>query len=210
MSDDRKPRDERPKDERPDEPFDAVAAAAELEASLEEGGDSSESSDNYVDILESEISAMGDEVAQARALAEKAEARAERATAEVERAKERLARDAERDRARGSRELLIGFLGVLDDLDRAIEAARAMDHNPDVLTGIELVRGRFLKELGRHGVTHAPALGERFDPSRHDAVSMVTVDDPAKDGIVVGVASEGYNLGDEPLRPAQVAVGKLG
>jgi molecular chaperone GrpE len=201
--------DRKPENEGADEPFDAVAAAAELEASLEEGGESSESSDNYVDILESEIAAMGDEVAQARAVAEKAEARAERATEEVERAKERLARDAERDRARGARDLLIGFLDVLDDLDRAIAAARDMDHNPEVLKGVELVRGRFLKELGRHGVTHTQTLGQRFDPSRHDAVSMVTVDDPTRDGIIVGVASEGYDLGDEPLRPAKVAVGKL-
>jgi molecular chaperone GrpE len=194
-----------------DEPFDALAAAAELEASMEHpaAAEPSGSSDNYVDILESEITAMGDEVAQARALAEKAEARAERATAEVERAKERLARDAERNRQHGVRDLLGDFLDVLDDLDRAIEASRTMDHNPKVLEGIELVRARFLEKLGRHGVTHAPALGQPFDPARHDAVSMVAVDDPAQNGIIVGIASEGYDLAGEPLRPARVAVGKL-
>lgn len=197
-------------DEGDGEEFDAVAAAAELDASMEDAGTSAPAaSDSYVDILEDEIASMGDELEAARVGVQKAEARAERAGAEIERAKERLARDAERDRLQRSRDLLAGFLGVLDDLDRAIEAARTMDHNPEVLAGIDLVRNRFLAELRRHGVEHAPALGQRFDPARHDAVSMVAVTDPAQDGVVIGVAAEGYDLGGEVLRPAQVAVGKL-
>jgi molecular chaperone GrpE len=54
-----------------------------------------------------------------------------------------------------------------------------------------------------------PALGERFDPERHEAMTLVPVSDPAQDGRVVGVMREAYSIGEDMLRPAGVAVGKL-
>ena len=51
--------------------------------------------------------------------------------------------------------------------------------------------------------------GERFDPQRHEAIALVPVTDPAQDGQVIDVMREGYLIGDEVLRPAAVAVGKL-
>ena len=62
--------------------------------------------------------------------------------------------------------------------------------------------------LGQLGVTHAPALGQKFDPVRHEALAMVPVADPALDGRVIDVMREGYLIGDDTLRPAGVAVGK--
>jgi molecular chaperone GrpE len=65
-----------------------------------------------------------------------------------------------------------------------------------------------LTRLGQFGVTHAPALGEVFDPNRHDAIAVVPVADPAQAGRVIDVMREGYLIGDDTLRPASVAVGK--
>ena len=191
------------------EPFDAVGAAEELEASLAEPGARGGDSGPYVEMLEGEIDALGAELAEVRAAAERASERAAAAAEDSERAKERVAREAERETERRLRKVLASFLEVLDDLDRAIGSAREMDHNPDVLAGVELVRKRFLETLAAYGVRHVPARGEPFDPNLHDAVSAVPVTDPAQDGIVVGVVSEGYALGDETLRPARVAVGKI-
>ncbi|WP_428264425.1 nucleotide exchange factor GrpE [Haliangium sp.] len=125
---------------------------------------------------------------------------------EVERAKTRLRRDAEREIERTKRGMLNGFLEVLDDLDRALEAARQATADEAVVEGVTLVRRRFLAKLGELDVTHAPAMGELFDPACHEAVSAVPVG-AAEVGRVVAVVREGYRIGEQVLRPAWVAVG---
>ncbi len=107
-----------------------------------------------------------------------------------------------------TRKLLESMLPVVDDIDRAIAAAKQHAESADVVTGMELVRRSMLSQLGKHGVVHAPAIGEVFDPRRHDAIALVPVTDPAQDGRVIDVMREGYLIGDDTLRPASVAVGK--
>ena len=76
--------------------------------------------------------------------------------------------------------------------------------------GVRLVRDQFLARLQGFGVTRMPALGERFDASRHEAVTMARVASPEQDGFVISVIKEGYAIGDELLRPASVVVGAYG
>jgi molecular chaperone GrpE len=204
-------RDEGEDEAREEESFDALGAAEELEASMAEAsgsGAEGAGSDACVEMLEGEIAAMQQEVEQARARVEQAEARRAEAEAEIDRAVDRITREAARERELQHRKGLRQFLEVLDDLERAISSARQMDHNPEVLAGVELVRKRFLGVLGEMGVRHLPAMGERFDPALHEAISAVPVTEPAQDGVVVGVVSEGYAIGEELLRPARVAVGR--
>lgn len=195
----------------PDPAFDAVAAAAELEAALGEGAGqrSGEPSDGYVAILEAEIAELHALLEQKDKLLEGATARADRADAEIAAARRRLAADSARQLEQRTRGLLGGFLDVVDDLDRAIEVTRTLEHNPDVLAGIELVRRELLTHLGQLGVAHVPALGELFDARRHEAMAVVPVTEAARDGRVVAVMREGYSIGEDTLRPAGVAVGKL-
>ena len=191
--------------------FDALRAAEELAASMAEGEAAERGrggANDYVQMLEGEVAALQEDLAKARARAERAEGRAASATDEIEKSRARIEREAEKEQSRQLEGTLRKFLEVLDDLDRAIASARTMDHNPEVLSGVELVRKRFLTALAEFGVRHQPAEGMRFDPELHDAVSAVPVADPAQDGIVVGVVSEGYAIGDGVLRPARVAVGK--
>jgi molecular chaperone GrpE len=117
-----------------------------------------------------------------------------------------LARDAERNR----REVLVGLLEVLDNLDRAVDAARSAGTSPDdpLFQGVELVRQQFLGKFGGFGVTRIATDGVSFDPALHEAVSVVPVDARDDDGRVVGVVRTGYRIGDEVLRPALVAVAK--
>jgi molecular chaperone GrpE len=212
------------------QPFDAIAAAAELDQSMAaeaDGGQAEEVvGESYADILESEVRALNEMIKQRDAEIErlKAERDAEikrrdeiiaqrdaklaGARDEVEKAKDRLTRDADKRLTERAKKLLLEFVEVLDDLDRAIAAARELDHNPAVIDGVELVRKRFLRELEEHGVTHLPAMGQPFDPNLHEAMAAVPVTDASQDGVVVGVIREGYLFGDAPLRPAGVAVGK--
>jgi len=71
------------------------------------------------------------------------------------------------------------------------------------------VYAQFVAKLAGFGVTRIDALDQPFDPTCHEAVTTVPVTDPASDHAVVGVVRPGYRMGDEVLRPAQVAVAQL-
>jgi len=192
--------------------FDAVAAAKELDDLLGETPSTTSAHDGrhdiYISGLEAEIDALNAELAKKDAELAKANQRAEQAHGEIEAASKRIAGASAKELEQRTRKLLEGFLGVVDDLDRGIVAARKVAESADVVEGLELVRRGLLSRLGGFGVTHAPAAGAVFDPLRHEAIALVPVTDPAQDGRVVDVMREGYSIGDETLRPAGVAVGK--
>ncbi|MEO7273706.1 MAG: nucleotide exchange factor GrpE, partial [Vicinamibacterales bacterium] len=75
--------------------------------------------------------------------------------------------------------------------------------------GIEMVRRQFIAKLEGLGVSRVDAIGQPFDPQVHEAVTMVPAVSPDQDGVVMGVIRHGYRIGDDVLRPASVAVGKL-
>lgn len=126
---------------------------------------------------------------------------------EFEEARARMRRDQAREIARGRRVMITELLEVVDNLDRAIDAARQTNADT-LLQGVELVRNQFLSKLEGFGVTRIVPLGEPFDPARHEAVTRVPASDPRQDGTVVGVVRPGYLAGDEVLRPAMVAVAR--
>ena len=191
----------------PDPPdFDAVAAAKELDDLLGDTGNGASAS--YVADLETDIEELNALLAKKQTELDRANARAEQAHAEIEAAGKRISAASEKELEQRTRKLLESFLPVIDDLDRAIVAAKTHADSQDVASGLELIRRSMLTSFGQFGVTHAPALGEVFDPQRHEAIAMVPVTDPAQDGRVIDVVREGYLIGDETLRPAGVAVGK--
>jgi molecular chaperone GrpE len=192
--------------------FDAVAAAKELEDMLGESDSSAApaaKTDSYIASLEAEIEEVNTLLAQKEVQLARANERADQAHAEIEAAGKRLATASAKELEQRTRNLLESFLPVVDDLERAIAAARNHAESADVVQGLDLVRRSMLTRFSQFGVTHAPALGEKFDPQRHDALAIVPVADPAQDGVVIGVIREGYLLGEDTLRPAGVAVGKL-
>jgi molecular chaperone GrpE len=127
------------------------------------------------------------------------------ATAEFEQARLRARREVNREIERGRRTVLLDLLDVVDNLERAIEAAAATDAGGSLLAGVRMVRDQFVSRLEAHGVTEIAAVGEPFDPARHEAVTVVPSD--AEADRIVGVIRRGYRIGDDVLRPAQVAVG---
>ena len=186
-----------------DSEFDAVAAAKELDdllAGSAPAGDVAE--------LETEILELTEALKKKDAELARANQRADQAHAEIEAATRRIGAASEKELEQRTRKLLEGFLPVVDDLERGIAAARKHAESADVVEGLELVRRSMLAKLGQFGVVHAPALGEPFDPVRHEAIALVPVTDPAQDGRVIDVMREGYVIGEETLRPAGVAVGK--
>jgi molecular chaperone GrpE len=153
------------------------------------------------------------------------------ASREFEDARARMRKELAKDAERSRREVIISLLEVVDNLDRAIDAAQSTasgagpgapaservggpggakppGNNDVLLQGVELVRSQFLAKLDGFGVKRISSEGAVFDPLLHEAVSAVPAADPAQDGVIVGVVRHGYLIGDEVLRPALVAVAK--
>jgi molecular chaperone GrpE len=132
------------------------------------------------------------------------------AAQEFDDARARMRKEIARDAERSRREILISLLEVLDNLDRALDAARqaGTPANDPLLQGVDLVRQQFLAKLDGFGIRRIDPGDERFNPSLHEAVSAVPAADPSQDGRIVGVVRPGYKIGDEVLRPALVAVAK--
>ncbi|MGE5815278.1 MAG: nucleotide exchange factor GrpE [Acidobacteriota bacterium] len=139
------------------------------------------------------------------------------ASSGYEESRARIRKETSKEIERGRRAVLVEFLEVIDNLDRAIdhgaEAYEGGDHAPNfeaLLQGILMVQQQFLAKLASFGVKRIDLDGQPFDPSRHEAVTTVPVPTSDLDGRIVGVVTHGYTIEDEVLRPAMVAVGKYG
>ena len=152
------------------------------------------------------------QVADKDALLKEHAAKYRAAADEFEEARARLRREVDKDVEREKRSVLAAFLDVVDNIERAIDAARsAAEDNPTagrVVEGIELVKQQCLSTLQSFGVTPLEAGGQPFDPTLHDAVSTVPVDRSDQANVVIDVIKVGYVIGEDVLRPASVTVGK--
>ena len=128
-----------------------------------------------------------------------------RALADTENLRRRGQRDREDYVKYANETLLRDLIPVLDNFDRALAAARAAGQGGNVLNGIELIQRELLRVLEKAGLSRYSAVGERFDPTRHEAIARVVSADSAPDTVVHETAA-GYLLNGRVLRPALVAV----
>jgi molecular chaperone GrpE len=131
----------------------------------------------------------------------------QRARAEFSNYKKRMDREVSETRARVMCEIAARYLGVLDDLERALAERNNVDSNHAWAEGIELIHQKLQAILTSEGIEPIPAEGEIFDPNFHEAISYEESDDH-EDGQVIAVIQEGYKLGDRVVRPALVRVAK--
>ena len=94
------------------------------------------------------------------------------------------------------------FLTVLDNLERGVQQCEEGDGHRQ---GLEMICKQFMTVLEKLGVQQIEALGQPFDPARHNAVMHVE-DESAGENTVVEVFQQGYALGDKILRFAMVKV----
>jgi molecular chaperone GrpE len=121
----------------------------------------------------------------------------------------RLDADFDRKLAIEKRNLALPLLEVLDNLERAIEAAQKAGNTGTLLEGVEMTANLFRSKLQMIGVEPLAILDQPFDPNLSQAVGVIEVTDEARDGIVEEQLVPGYRMGDQLLRPAQVRVGKF-
>jgi len=163
-------------------------------------GDEPRLKPTYIEELEARLAAKDQELQQILT-------KYRSASDEFDQARARLRKEIAKDVERSRRSVLVSFLEVLDNLDRALAAA--CDRPDDSLVqGVSMVRQQFLGVLEGLGVARINPLGEMFDPARHEAVTTTPANAEVPDGQIVGVVRLGYLIGEDVLRPAMVAVAR--
>ena len=126
----------------------------------------------------------------------------QRLKAEFDNYRKRVARDQGDLVARASERLVKQLLPVLDDLERALDAAAS--HDEAVLEdGVRLVHRALANALAREGLVEVETNG-KFDP--HTQEALLSQPSDAEEGTVIQVLQKGYLLGDRVLRPARVVI----
>ena len=126
-----------------------------------------------------------------------------RLAADFDNYRKRMAREQAELSQRANERLLNELLPVLDDLERALEAA-AEHEEAKLEEGVRLVHRSLLGLVERHGLTEIDTEGA-FDPHVHEAL-LAQPGEGAEQGAVLQVLQKGYRLGDKVLRPARVIV----
>jgi molecular chaperone GrpE len=176
-------------------PPDTPASAEDRQESHDPGPAGTEES---LDTLRAKVEVTAREAAEAHS-------RHLRTLADFDNYRKRIERERVEWRRQSQEQLVGEILPVLDNFERALAAEPGSGGNEGLRAGVELIHRDFLKALERIGVRPFSALGELFDPQRHEAVARVERGDVA-DQTVVEETLRGYLFHDRVLRPTQVVV----
>ena len=159
---------------------------------------------SYVEELETRTRAAEQKAADVQARFEQVRSELKRETDEL---RQRLARTADERVAREKAAFISSLLPVIDNLQRAVEAAEAGGSKESLLDGLRGTIAGFENVLTQAGAEVIDAAGQPFDPELHEAVDTTEVE-PELDGTVTAQYGRGYRLGSQLLRPARVQVGR--
>jgi molecular chaperone GrpE len=127
-----------------------------------------------------------------------------RTQADFENYQKRARRDAEEERRYALKPLALDLLPALDNLERALSAAK--EESP-LSKGVAMVQNQLLEALRRHDIRRIEAAGQPFDPNQHQAVmQQPSADQPPN--TVLQVLEHGYLYHDRVLRPSKVVLSK--
>lgn len=127
-----------------------------------------------------------------------------RKAAEFDNYKKRTAREREDFYKSSVCETVLPFLNVLDNFERAVDAAEKEDGNSSVLDGIKMIKKQFEDALTSIGVEPIDAVGCEFDPEKHNAV--MTDESDEKENTVIEEFQKGYVFRDKVIRHSMVKV----
>ena len=130
-----------------------------------------------------------------------------RQVADMENFRKRASREREEAIRFANEALVKDLLPVVDNLERAVAHAKDGGNGKPLVEGVEMVLRGFFDTLAKHGVVPIAAVGQRFDPEKHEAMAQIEsgTDEP---DTVVEEYHKGYLLRDRLLRPALVSVAK--
>lgn len=130
-----------------------------------------------------------------------------RTAADFDNFRKRTRKDLEQAERKGRESIMLELLPVIDNLERAVQAAGSASDASAVRQGVEMVLKLFNDTAERIGLERVQSVGQRFDPNVHDAFQQQETDEHPP-GTIVAEYQSGYRLGDKLLRPAMVVVAK--
>lgn len=167
------------------------SASDTLFESLDSDSINTESPEQIVDLLEQQVAEFRD--------------RELKAQAELENFRKRLLRDTEQQLKYAVVPFVRDLLEVVDNLNRATDAATASGSTDSLVSGVKLVQSQLATVLGKHDCRPIVSIGQTFNPYHHQAISQQpSLEFPA--GIVMYETSVGYILHDRVIRPSMVIV----
>lgn len=158
-------------------------------------------------VLQQEIEALRQQLADQQSKAEEYLDGWQRARAEFANYKKRVEREQSQAYQMAAGSILKRYLEVIDDLDRALKNRPKQGEGQAWASGIELIYNKLLAFLENEGVKQFQAQGQSFDPNFHEAVTSEDSDQHSS-GQIIEVLQQGYLLGDRVLRPAMVRVAR--
>ena len=180
------------------------AGEGQVQAREQEGGEETAAE---VERLKAEVEALREQAARKDEEARRNHENYLRERAELENFKKRAERELAENVRCANEGLLKDLLPVVDNLGRAIEHSEEAEKDDPLAQGVKLVLRSFIEVLERHGLEPLEALGETFDPTRHQAAATVETAEHAPN-TVVAEHHKGYFLRGRLLRPAMVTVAK--
>jgi len=169
----------------------ASSASDTIFESLENESLANETPEQIVDLLEQQVAEFRD--------------RELKAQAELENFRKRLLRDTEQQLKYAVVPFVRDLLEVVDNLNRATDAATASGSTDSLVSGVKLVQSQLATVLGKYDCRPIVSVGQTFNPYHHQAISQMPSAEYAA-GIVMHETSVGYILYDRVIRPSMVIV----
>ena len=158
----------------------------------------------YVEELEARMKAAEQKLVDVQSRFEELREQLQRETDET---RQRLNRAADQRAQREKAAFIAALLPVIDNLQRAIEAAQSGSSIESIVDGVKSTASSFEAALTAAGVERIASVGESFNPELHEAVDTIAVE-ANREGRVTAEYARGYKIGERLLRPARVQVGR--
>lgn len=105
-----------------------------------------------------------------------------------------------------SEEMIRALLPVVDDFERAIKTAQAIEGGDAMLEGVQLIYSKLTAILKQKGLTAMESIGKPFDTDFHEAITNIPATEESQKGLVVDEVEKGYLLNEKVIRYAKVVV----
>lgn len=131
-----------------------------------------------------------------------------RLAADFDNFRKRTARQMEENRKAVLEQVLLDFLEVTDNFDRALNSAKTADDMSSIVSGIEQLSRQYFSILEKYGLEKIESeKASEFDPHRHEAIQHIETSE-VPDNTIVEVYKTGYVLNSKIIRPAMVSVAR--
>lgn len=178
-----------------------------MEVEAEEQAEVTEETEQ--DILDTDLAELRDEIDKLRADAEESRNSYLRTLADFDNYRKRQRDETARQIGCAREELILKLLPILDNFQRAMDAAEAQHSYESLVEGVALTMRQIGDVLTKEGLKPIDAVGQEFNPELHEAMMRTETDDYPENTIIEEF-EKGYTLDGKVLRPARVRVAAKG